>query len=100
MSGQSDWIEWCQDVSGVYVTTVEDAREVVGSLIESSMKVFLELTDPDAIAAREAVVQAQALREAAGEFDAIWNRGHDNSVHPDSYLLRERADRVAAGDSQ
>lgn len=40
--------------------------------------------------------KAEALREAADEFDVNWNRGHDMAVHPDSYLLRDRADAITS----
>lgn len=36
---------------------------------------------------------AETLRDLASEWDVVWNRGHDNSVHPYSHLLREAAQR-------
>lgn len=65
-----------------------------------------EVDCPDCVAIRpaypprqpgrsEAEIKAEALNEAADEFDLIWNRGHDRSVHPDSHILRARAARVA-----
>lgn len=92
---------------------VESLRAViaaVAALAENSMPIMnaygqriraVPLADLNAVladpAAALAARDAEALREAADKFDALWNRGHDNSVHPSSYLLREHADRIERG---
>ena len=59
--------------------TVEEVRAVLGDSAGTLAK-----------------VKAQALRDMASMLDAAWNRGHDDSVHPNSHLLRAEADRVEA----